>query len=229
VAYTGPDPIVHALLLDRYALMTLLRKAGIPTPRFRLLARASDDTGDLRFPLIARPRYEPDAARIVVEDREALVKAVRRIARLFAQEALVESLEPGREIRVSLLGNDPIECLPLLEVASDSRACPAAIDDALAERVRDCAREAYIAVGCRDYARVDIRLTAAGKAQMIGVQAVGLFARKGSFAQAAEAAGYSFGELMRQVVEIAWKRYGVAPAVLLPSETAGKPKIPLLA
>jgi D-alanine-D-alanine ligase len=228
VAYTGPDPIVHARLLDRYALMTLLRKAGIPTPRFRLLARASDDIGDLRFPLVARPRYEPDAGRIVVEDREALVKAVRRIARVFAQDALVESLEKGREIRFSLLGNDPIECLPLLEVAGDSRTCPAAIDDALAERVRDCARDAYIAVGCRDYARIDIRLTAAGKPQVIGVHAVGLFARKGSFAQSAEAAGYAFDELMRRVVEVAWKRYGVEPVLRLPSKTAGKPKITLL-
>ncbi len=220
VAYTGPDPIVHARLLDRYALMTLLRKAGIPTPRFALLGRASDDIGDLRFPLIVRPRYEPDAARIVARDREALVKAVRRIARVFAQVALVESLDKGREIRVSLLGNDPIECLPLLEAAGDRRTCPAAIDDAAAERARDCAREAYIAVGCRDYARIDIRLTAAGRAQVIGVHAVGLFARRGSFAQSAEAAGYAFDALMRRVVEVAWQRYAVEPVVRLLPEAA---------
>lgn len=220
VAYTGPDPIVHARLLDRYALMTLLRKAGIPTPRFALLGRASDDIGDLRFPLIVRPRYEPDAARIVARDREALVKAVRRIARVFAQDALVESLDKGREIRVSLLGNDPIECLPLLEAAGDRRTCPAAIDDAAAERARDCAREAYIAVGCRDYARIDIRLTAAGRPQVIGVHAVGLFARRGSFAQSAEAAGYAFDALMRRVVEVAWQRYGVEPVVRLLPDAA---------
>jgi D-alanine-D-alanine ligase len=228
VAYTGPDPIVHAGLLDRYALLTLLRKAGLPTPRFRLLARASDDLGDLRFPLVARPRYEPDAGRIVLEDRKALVKAVRRIGRVFAQDTLVESLDRGREIRVSLLGNEPVECLPLLEAAGDRRTCPAALDDAAAQRVRDCAREAYIAVGCRDYARIDIRLTAAGRSQVIGVHAVGLFARKGSFAQSAEAGGYAFDELMRRVVEVAWKRYGVRPVVRLPSETAEKAKISLL-
>jgi D-alanine-D-alanine ligase len=228
VAYTGPDPIVHAGLLDRYALMTLLRKAGIPTPRFRLLARGADDIGDLRFPLAARPRYEPDAARMVVADRKALAKAVRRIARVFAQDTLVESLDKGREIRVSLLGNAPVECLPLLEVAGDRRTCPAAIDDALAEGLRDCAREAYTVVGCRDYARVDIRLTPAGRPQVIGVHAVGLFARRGSFAQSAEVGGYAFDELMRRVVEVAWARYGVKPLVRLPSETAGKAKIPLL-
>jgi len=63
---------------------------------------------------------------------------------------------------------------------------------------------------------------------VIGVHAVGLFARKGSFAQSAEAAGYAFDELMRRVVEIAWTRYGVKAVVRLPSETAGKAKIPLL-
>ena len=220
VPYTGPDPAVHARLVDRYALLSALRSAGISTPRFRLLARASDDAGDLGFPLIARPRYEPDSGRSVVENREALARAVQRTARLFSQETLVEAFEKGRELRASLLGNDPIECLPLLELSPESRVCPAALDEALAERVRACARDAYIALGCRDYARVDMRLNEAGGLQVIGVRAVGVFARMGSFADSAEAAGYTFDTLMRRVIEIAWKRYQGAPVTRLPVRPA---------
>jgi hypothetical protein len=62
---------------------------------------------------------------------------------------------------------------------------------------------------------------------VIGVHAVGLFARRGSFAQSAEAAGYSFDELMRRVVEVAWKRYGAEAVARLPSKGAGA-KITLL-
>jgi len=220
VAYTGPDPAVHARLVDRYALLSALRNAGISTPHFRLLARASDEAGDLGFPLVARPRFEPDAGRVVVENRAALARAVQRIARSFSQETLVESLEKGREIRASLLGNDPIECLPLLEVSAHGRACPAPLDEALAERVRACARDAYLALGCRDYARVDMRLTAAGKVEVTGVRVVGVFARAGSFAESAQAAGYAFDQLMRRVIEVAWKRYQGAPVVRLPVRMA---------
>lgn len=213
VAYTGPDPVVHARVLDRYALMTLLQQAGVPTPRFKLMSNALDDTGDLRFPLAVRPRYEPDEGRTIVKDRPALNEAVQHVVQSYAQEALIEAFVKGPEIRVSLLGNETIECLPLLEVdsAGNSKTCPALIDDVLADRVRECARAAYVAVGCRDYARVDVRLTESGELQVVGVHSVGILARKGSFAQSAEEAGLPFQELMRRIVDVAWVRYGAKP------------------
>lgn len=218
-AYTGPDPVVQARLLDRYALMMMLRHAGLCTPRVRLMSSNRDDLGDLRFPLVVRPRYELAAYRTIVKHRQALDAAVERIVRTYAQEALIEAPEMSPEIRVSLLGNTTIECLPLLQVdGSGKRTCPAPIDEALAERIRDCARTAYAAVGCRDYARVDIRLTARGRLHVVGVHAVGLFARNGSFAQSAAQAGYSFGDLMLRVVDVAWSRYGSAPALPTPAE-----------
>ena len=228
VAYTGPDPIAQACLLDRYALMMLLRQAGLCTPRVKLTSSGRDDLGDLRFPLVVRPRYELAAYRTVVRHHQALDAAVEHIVRTYAQEALIEAPEMFPEIRVSLLGktlgntnlgNGTIECLPLLQVdASGKRTCPAPIDETLAERIRDCARTAYAAVGCRDYARIDIRLTARGKLHVVGVHAVGIFARNGSFAQSAAQAGYSFGDLMLRVVDVAWSRYGCAPALPTPAE-----------
>jgi D-alanine-D-alanine ligase len=225
VAYTGPDPIVQARLLDRFALLTLLRQARVPTPRFRLVASAADDLGEVRFPLMARPRYEPDAGRIVVRDRKGLEKAVVRIMKKFDQPVLLESLEKGTEFRVSLLGNETVECLPLLQIVGNRRVCPARIHETLAERIRACARAAYVAVGCRDYARVDIRLIA-GRPQVIGIHSLGIFARLGSFAQSAQEAGYSFGELMQRIVDVAWKRYGFEPAVRVRVRSDVKPALP---
>lgn len=230
VAYTGPDPIVQSRLLDRYALMMLLRQSGVRTPPLTLTSNASHALGDLRFPLIVRPRYEVEEGRVVVKDRQALEAAVRRIVRNYRQEALIEAWEKAPEIRVCLLGNGTIECLPLLEIdaAGNHRICPARLDIALANRIGDCARAAYVAAGCRDYARIDIRLTEHGEPQVVGVYAIGLFARNGSFAQAAQQAGCSFAELMRRIVEIAWKRYRPAPALQLAADRAEHPAIPLL-
>jgi D-alanine-D-alanine ligase len=224
VPYTGPDPVAQACLLDRYALMMLLRQAGVCTPRVRLMSSKSRDLGDLRFPLVVRPRYELAAYRTVVKHRGALHAAVEHIAQNYEQEALIEAPEKFPEIRVCLLGNEPIECLPLLQVdASGKKTCPAPVDETLAKRIRDCARTAYTAIGCRDYARIDIRLTARGRLHVIGVHTVGIFARNGSFAQSAEKAGYSFGDLMRRVVDVAWRRYDAAHPALLTAEGESKP------
>ena len=150
----------------------------------------------------------------MVNDPATLDNMVCHVVNHYAQDALIEEYVEGRDIRVSLLGNETIECLPLLERMSTRgrKLCPAPIDDALAERIRECAYNAYAAVGCRDYGRIDIRLSkSSGAPKVVGVNWADIFARRGSFVRSAEAAGYSFADLMHRIVHDASRRYGAEP------------------
>lgn len=219
VAYTGADPLGHARVLDRHVLMTSLRHAGVAIPRFKIMAHAFEDMGDLHFPLVVRPRYEPDQGRAIVNDHAELDAAIQRVVQRYAQEAFVEALVDGTEFRVSLLGNHTIECLPLLQCSSkgNRRICPAPISKALEEQLRECAYNAYAAAGCRDYARIDIRLSKPnGEPMVVEVNWSNLLARRGSFAQSAEAAGYSFADLLHRIVDEAWVRYDAALTMRAP-------------
>lgn len=211
LAYTGPDPVAHNRMLDRYVLMLLLRQAGVAVPDFKLMTGEEDDVGTLRFPLSVRPRCEPDAGQIIVEHRRDLDDAIARVAQQYAQHAIVENYIDDFEIRVCLLGNDSIEFLPLLQVdaAGNGKICPAPLDAALADRIRDCAYRSFIAAGCRDYARIDIRIGEDGEPNVVQISSLGIFPRAGSFARSAEVAGYAFRDLMRRIIEIAWIRYGL--------------------
>ena len=208
VAYTGPDPVAHARLSDRLALLTLLQQEGVAVPRHVAISDPGQPV-DFEFPLVVGPRFEPDARKIVARDRASLEAAIREVGRLYGQPAVVEEIAGGREIRVALLGNDPIECLPLVEnsMREGTRVCPAQLDEPVAERVRECARQAFRAAGCRDYARIDIRLSRSGVPRVVDVKWGPLLARRGTFAQAAEAAGCTFAALMRRVVDEAARRY----------------------
>ncbi|MGH9870234.1 MAG: 7TM domain-containing protein [Candidatus Polarisedimenticolia bacterium] len=208
VAYTGPDPVAHARLSDRLALLTFLQQAGVAVPRHVAISDPGQPV-DLEFPLVAGPRFEPDARKIVARDQSSLEAAIREVGRLHGQPAVVEEIAGGREIRVALLGNDLIECLPLVESSAreGTRVCPAPLDEPVAELVRACARRAFRAAGCRDYARIDIRLSRSGVPRVVDVKWASLFARSGTFAQAAAAAGCSFPALMRRVVDVAARRY----------------------
>jgi D-alanine-D-alanine ligase len=110
---------------------------------------------------------------------------------------------------VALVGNAPVECLPLVELDAKRRAriCPARLDLSLEERVREHAVRAFHACGCRDYARVDVCVTDAGEPLVIDVVTLGILARGGSFALAGAEAGYSFSRLLCRIVEEAQRRH----------------------
>jgi len=164
--------------------------------------------------LTLRPRCEPKGPPLIAHNRQELGPAARQIVQQYAQEAIIETALDGPEIRVSLLGNHSIECLPLLQEGPSrrERICPAPVDHALADRIRDYARRAYVAAGCRDYARVDVRLTPAGEPCIVRIRSLGILAPRGSFARSAEAGGYPFHALVQRIVELAWARYGAAAA-----------------
>jgi D-alanine-D-alanine ligase len=216
IAYTGPDPLAHARLIDRSTLLNTLHHARIRVPRFALVA----DTrlaGRFKLPVSVQPRCEPDAAAVVVQNDAALEAAVGEVLARYEQDALVEEVLEGREIRAPLLGNDTVESLPLLEhpPPREQERRSAAISDAQSSAVRECAYKAYRALGCRDYARVDVRLTPAGEPVVVDVKWAHLLHPRGSFSRSAEIAGITFGELVGRIIETASARYalpGATPA-----------------
>jgi D-alanine-D-alanine ligase len=230
IPYTGPGPVALSRLTDRFALLTLLEQASVPVPRSRVISDPAD-TVDLDFPLSVRPQFEPDAPRIVVRKGKTLRAAVREIRRHYAQPTLVEQVVHGRKIHASLLGNGTLECLPLVETpdTEEVRTCPAKIDDDHAERLRECVRKAFVAAGCRDYARIDVRLSTFGEPVVVDIRWLDIFDRRGAFVSAAAESGYTFPVLMRRIVDEAAKRYLSATVARMtkPEPAKESPVVPL--
>jgi D-alanine-D-alanine ligase len=209
IAYTGAAPLGHALTLDRFVAKTLMQQAGVLTPAFCLMASAKDDSGNLHYPLVVKPRHESSYELTIVEDRPQLENAVKGVLRRYRQAAVVEEYIAGRQMSVALLGNDPIECMPLVEIVAGRRdkICPAPTDEVLAKQIRRSARATFRACGCRDYARVDLRVGELGNPYVIEINTIGILSRGGAFVQAGEQAGYPFAQLVCRIVEVARTRY----------------------
>jgi len=124
--------------------------------------------------------------------------------------------ETGREISVALLGNAPVECLPLIEVDDSGEHCPAPLDEAVAERIRDIARKAFEACECRDCALVRVRITPSGKIRVVAVDSTGCLDEDGPFELAAHRAGLTPGELAGRIVDVARERYRPRPRLIAP-------------
>src|SRR5262249_48854757 len=233
VPYTGSDPLGHALSLDKVLTKDLIRLAGIPTPDYRVLRHGGDSVDALRLPVVVKPRHESTSFGLrLAENLKQLAEAVDYVAAAYQQDALVEEYVDGREICVALLGNDPMEFLPLVEqdfgdrglrlvtwddknaraLQEPRKGCPAPLGEALAPVLRRISLATFRACRCKDYARVDIRIDREGRPFVLEINSMASLGATGSYVLAARTAGYDFPGLIGRILDIAHERYfGMPP------------------
>lgn len=117
IPYIGSSPTGHALALDKIITKIIMQKHHIPTPHFFVYSSADEDMEAVEYPVIVKPKMEAVSFGLrVVNNIETLREAVRFIITEFQQQALVEQFIRGREFALGLLGNNPIEAFPVLEI-----------------------------------------------------------------------------------------------------------------
>jgi D-alanine-D-alanine ligase len=233
--HTGSPSKVIALSWDKGRVKRRLERRKVLTPRWQIF-ETPEASGWSVFPAIVKPAFEHASLGLcsdaVVLDPEALRRRVAYVIESFGQPAVVEEFVDGREFHVSLWGNGLVEVLPPAEMdfgAFDDvrdRLCsydakftpgsrhydliqlrlPASLTPAELGGLERAAKAAYEAVGCRDYGRLDIRLRD-GRFYVLDVNPNADISADASMACAAEVAGYSFGEMLGRLVELATLRH----------------------
>jgi D-alanine-D-alanine ligase len=202
---------------------------------FRVKDRIGMQEG-VSFPLIVKPAHEDASVGIddssVVYNLADLRKRVRFIHTEYDQPALAEEYIDGRELNVAILGNNPPAALPISEIdfsgltegmhkivsyeakwihgtvayEGTRGVCPAVLPAPLEARIKETALRAYSLIGCRDYARVDFRLTKDGIPYVLEVNPNPDISDDAGFARSARAQGYTFAEIVGKIVESALER-----------------------
>jgi D-alanine-D-alanine ligase len=152
----------------------------------------------------------------------------------YCQPALVEDLIDGREFHVSVWGNETLTVLPPAEMDFSffsnvkDRLCtydskfipgsehyekietllPAPLTSDETDALERVCKNAYVALGCRDYARMDIRLRD-NIFYVLDVNPNADISIDASMACAAEAAGISYGQMGNLIVRMAAQRHPV--------------------
>jgi D-alanine-D-alanine ligase len=191
---------------------------------------------DLKFPLIVKPSREDASVGIedasVCYSIAELRKRVRYIFEEFDQPALVEEFITGRELNVAIMGNKKPIVLPISEidfsgltddmhkiVSYDAKwvhgsiafvgtngVCPAPIPQELEEQVKAIATQCYHVIGCRDYGRVDFRISEDGTPYVLEVNPNPDISDDAGFARSARVHGFTFEQAIAKIVEFALER-----------------------
>jgi D-alanine-D-alanine ligase len=154
----------------------------------------------------------------------------------YQSPVLVEQFIEGREFYVGLLGNVNVEALPIIEldfskfpndkprIASweakwgdeegggaefhgTQSIFPEDLDEDLAGRMQQVARDCFQALRLRDYARIDMRVTDKGEIYVIEVNPNCYLEKESEFARAARKSGLEYGALIGRIVDLATARY----------------------
>lgn len=233
--YTGNSCITLGNCLNKDRAKRILIAEGITTPVSAVIKNGElqNKEFNLNFPVILKLLNEDASIGIsefsVVNNTEDLNKQIEFLYKTYSQDILAEEFINGREINAAVLNG---KVLPLSEIVFTGLPdglpkivtyegkwieesiyykftkpqCPAEIDRETAEKIETTAIKAYNALSCRDYARVDIRLSEDNTPYVIEVNPNPDISEDSGFVRAAKAAGFTYESMLAEIAGFAISR-----------------------
>lgn len=216
VRYTGSGHLSSALAMDKDLSKQLFRAAGVMTADWLMAPVSSAQVErELGLPVVVKPSKQGSTVGLtLVRKSEDLLPAMKE-ARRYDDEVMVEAYIPGRELTVSVLGDQALpvgEIIPKHEIYDYEckytagmavEEFPAKLARDEAERLQALALRAYRALKLSGYGRVDFRRRDDGVSFCLEANTLPGMTELSLMPQAAQAAGISFSELCERIVYLA--------------------------
>jgi D-alanine-D-alanine ligase len=231
IPYTASGVSACMRCADKVLSKHAMADAGLPTPDFYSFTEtafkelgAAEALGDieerLEFPIVVKPADQGSALGVRFARSPADVPPALVAAFSYSHKVLLERHVHGRELAVSILGDEPlpvVEAVPREEDFYDFEAryeigrtefvCPADIGAELTARTQELAVAAHEALGCSGFSRVDLMLDRDScELTVLEVNAIPGLTETSLLPQAAEAAGIEFDALIARILETATAR-----------------------
>lgn len=232
--YTGCNPRGMVLASDKALSKKILSWHGVPCPKFAAFPRGRKKARlpkGMEYPVIVKAATKHGSAGIsqgsIVRTDKQLEKRIEYMHRTVKDDVVIEQFIEGRELTVSIVGNDRLEVLPVWELwysklPEGNHAIATSrvkwdvdyaqgigiktgrarrLSDDKRKEVQDIAKRAYQALDLSGYARVDMRMDQEGNVYVIEVNVNADLTAIEDFAEAAEEAGYDYGGLLELIIK----------------------------
>ena len=237
IPYVGCGVLASSTGMDKVAMKTLFRHAGLPVCKYDWFLRRDWEAKpsevrerverEIGYPCFVKPANLGSSVGVSrADDKETLVKAVNLAAR-YDRKIIVEEGLDAREIECAVLGNDePEASLPGEYVVHDEQAkfldytekysstghvefvVPAPIPKRLSRRIQELAVRAFKAVDGAGFARVDFFLRRDNNRLLVNeLNTIPGLTDVSGFPQMWEASGMPFTQVIDRLVELAFERH----------------------
>jgi len=228
--YTGSGILASAMCMDKARAGQMMAGNGLHVPEFEELEIKEGVSADVverlvqryGLPLVIKPVREGSTIGLTIAKDADAVASGLVLAGRYDRRVLVQRFQAGTEITVGVLATPELQVLPTLEIVSDNpvydydakytagkshHIIPARIPEPEREAAADSAGRAFTLLGCSGMARVDIIVDAAGVPWLLEVNTVPGLTELSLLPDACRAAGITFDELCRRLVDHAVGRH----------------------
>ncbi|WAT00169.1 D-alanine--D-alanine ligase [Rouxiella chamberiensis] len=223
--YTGSGVMASALTMDKFRTKLVWQSLGLPVSPFVALNKkqlAEAGQGALRaridalgLPLIVKPSREGSSVGMSkVNAPEELLPALEEAFR-HDDDLLVEQWLSGSEYTVAIVGDKVMPSIRIqpagifydyqAKYISDETQyfCPSGLDAEQEQQLADLALQAYRALDCSGWGRVDVMQDGEGRFNLLEVNTSPGMTSHSLVPMAAKQAGLSFPQLVARILELA--------------------------
>ncbi|MFE2850420.1 D-alanine--D-alanine ligase [Streptomyces lavendulae] len=234
IPYTGSGVLASALGMHKPTLKTLLAALNIDTPRsVTVLAEHSVESTlttvevNLGYPVLVKPAGGGGSLGAGIgRSAEELAELLRARRNQPYAEYMVEEYIDGVPCTVGILDQGGPVVLPLLTCETDRafydyeakhdqglrrETCPAALPEDVEQRVMETALRVHRLIGAHGVSRVDFLIRPDGRSPVLKVNTVPGLSEHGHLATMAAAAGVSYVELIKRVLDTAFTKVSYVP------------------
>ena len=250
VPYVGAGVLASAVGMDKAAMKSIFRDAGIPVCRW-LVTRAGEETPDalarrvgaeFGFPCFVKPANMGSSVGITKVGAPAALAAAVAEAAAYDPKIVIEEAIAGREFECGVLGNDAPEASVVGELVPSHEfydyadkyvdqgarvTIPAAIPAESADAMRAMALRAFRAIDCSGLARVDFFLeNGTGRILVNEINTMPGFTSISMYPKLWEASGVPYATLLDRLIALAFERHAARASRRLsfdvPSRSGGE-------
>lgn len=222
IPYTGSGVMASALGMDKWRTKLLWQAVGLPIPEYVMLDKDSDFAAverQLGLPIFVKPDCEGSSIGVTMVKQAGALEAAYRVAAEHDPVVLAERGITGGEYTVGIIGEgDNMQALPIIKIEPatefydyeakylrDDTAyrCPCGLPEAREMELRAQALEAFRALGCRGWGRVDFLMDEQGNAYFLEVNTAPGMTDHSLVPMAARVAGIPYDELVVRVLALA--------------------------
>ena len=219
VPCTGSGVLGTALAMDKIRSKQVWLSLGLPTPGYIRLKKGDDvhaAAHQLGLPVIVKPSCEGSSVGVSRVFNDADLEAAVELAARYPGELLMEQMIVGQELTVGILGDTALPSIRIVPageyydyhakyVAEDTQYLCPGLDGEAETTIRRLALDAFHAIGCTGWSRVDVMRDEAGRFFLLEVNTAPGMTSHSLVPKAAAQVGIGFEDLCWTILETSLK------------------------